>query len=177
MKRLVALGMFTIVLLLTACGGNDNVEVVLPSSIFGGEEEVALIFEEENEEEGIKELSQNDDGDVVMVITPEYHEEWLQESKQSLEEIISELQENDEFSSIQDVTYSDDFSTFTVLVDYEAYEDSIDSFMVMSIGYTGIFYQIAEGKYPDDFGITIDIEDVASGEVVETINYPEDLDY
>ncbi|MDP4549924.1 hypothetical protein Q9251_03410 [Alkalihalobacillus macyae] len=68
------------------------------------------------------------------------------------------------------------FSKFTVIVDKESYENSMDGFATITLGMSGMIYQIYDGADPEKYSVTISMKDEASGEVFDEIVYPDALD-
>lgn len=198
------LGMLLIALLLSACasdgGGNNkaadaeptetatektesaagvskgllNVEVTIPAEFF--EEDELIDIAAQAEEEDGKVTTINDDGSVTYKMTKAQHKEMMKEMKVNLEEYVDELIVDDDFASIHDVTYNKNFSKFTMTVDQEAFENSFDGFAVLGVGMGGMFYQLYDGVNADKMNVAIDTVDESTGEVIGTVNYPEDLE-
>jgi hypothetical protein len=77
------------------------------------------------------------------------------------------------FTSIHDVKPNKSFSEFTLSVDQEGFENSLDGFATLGLGTQGLFYQLFNGVDPDDYEVIIHVE---NGEVIHTVNYPEALE-
>ncbi|GAA0339772.1 hypothetical protein GCM10008967_32670 [Bacillus carboniphilus] len=208
MKRIVFILLFgCLVLLLSACGNNDddagqgatdeaeteekdkeadgngnvnvdkglmNVEVTLPASMFEGQDFETIKAEAEGE--GIKEVTQNEDGSITYKMSKAKHEEMMDEIRTSITQSVDEMKNSEEYASIKDVKYNDSFTEFTLVVDQAAYEESMDGFAVFSLGMFGMLYQVYDGQKPDDTSVNIFVQDEASGEVFDEILYPDDFE-
>lgn len=154
--------------------GLFNVEVTIPSSFFEGEdpEQVAANAEADN----VEEATVNDDGSITYKMSKAQHKEMMEELATSIEEAKNEITESGDFPSIQAIEASSNYDSFTVNVDHEAYENSFDGFATITLGVIGSFYQLYNGADSDNYEVTIDIKDAESGEVVNTISYPEALE-
>lgn len=154
--------------------GLFNVEVTIPPSFFEGEdpEQVAANAEAEN----VEEATVNDDGSITYKMSKAQHEEMMAELATSLEEAKNDITESGDFPSIQSIEASDNYDNFTVNVDREAYENSFDGFATMTLGMIGSFYQIYDGADPDNYEVIIEMAEAESGEVFDTITYPEALE-
>ncbi|MFD2132812.1 hypothetical protein ACFSKI_16520 [Pseudogracilibacillus auburnensis] len=53
----------------------------------------------------------------------------LAEMKEELVDMIAEIAEDEEFASIHDITYNDDFTKIHMVVDQEMFENSFDGFV------------------------------------------------
>ncbi|MBD7985948.1 hypothetical protein H9649_15355 [Sporosarcina sp. Sa2YVA2] len=151
--------------------GLMNVEVTIPASFLEGEDIDAVVAEAK--EDGIKDAKKNADGSVTYKMTKAKHKEMMQEMKTNATEYIEDLINNEDFTSINDITYNKDFSKFTLEVDKEAFENSFDGFAAMGLAMSGMFYQLFDGVDTEKLSVTIDTVDYSSGEVFGTVNYPE----
>lgn len=148
-----------------------NVEITLPASMFEGQDIETVISEAKKD--GVDEVTKNDDGSLTYKMSKAKHKEMMNEMKDSILEGIEETKTGEDFVSIKDVTYNKDFSEFTMIVDKEKFENSFDGFAAMGLGIQGMYYQLFNGANPDDYKVTIIIKDEDSGEVLDTIVYPE----
>lgn len=152
--------------------GLFNVEVTIPSSFFEGEDPEQVAANVDNAEEA----TVNDDDSITYKMSKAQHEEMMQEVATSVEEATTTITESGDYPSIQAIETSDNYDHFTVQVDREAYENSFDGFATMTLGVVGSLYQLFNGEDPDSYEVIIEMEDAESGEVFNTITYPEALD-
>lgn len=154
--------------------GLFNVEVTLPASFFEGEDIDQVIANAK--EEGIGEATANEDGSITYKMSKSQHKEMLAEIKAGMVESVEETKNSEDFQSIKDITYNDSFSEFTLVVDKAAYENSFDGFAALGLGMAGAYYQIFNGVDAEAYKVEISIKDEASGEVFDTIIYPDALE-
>lgn len=154
--------------------GLFDVEVTIPPSFFEGEdaEQVAANAEAEN----VEEATVNDDGSITYKMSKIQHKEMIAELSTSIEEAKNDITDSGDYPSIQSIEASDNYDNFTVNVDREAYENSFDGFATMTLGLIGSFYQLYDGADADNYEVTIEITDAETGEVFNTIAYPEALE-
>lgn len=152
--------------------GLFDVEVTIPSSFFEGEDPEQVAANVDNAEEA----TVNDDGSITYKMSKAQHEEMMQEVATSVEEATTTITESGDYPSIQAIETSDNYDHFTVQVDREAYENSFDGFATMTLGVVGSLYQLFNGEDPDSYEVVIEMEDAESGEVFNTITYPEALE-
>lgn len=154
--------------------GLFDVEVTIPAGFFEGEdpEQVAA----EAEQEGIEKVTVNDDGSVTYKMSKAQHKEMMAELATSVEEAKTDILESGDFPSIQSIETSDNYDRFTVNVDREAYEGSFDGFATITLGLVGSFYQLYDGADPDNYEVTLEMTDAETGEVFDTIVYPDALE-
>lgn len=61
-------------------------------------------------------------------------------------------------------------------VDREAFANSFDGFATLELAIHGMLYQAFDGVEPDDLQVTVHIEDVDTGEMIDTVIYPDELE-
>lgn len=149
-----------------------NVEVTIPASMVEDEEETIA----EAEENGIKDTVVNSDGSVTYKMTKSQHRELLAEYREEVEEMMTEFVENEDFSSIEDITGNKNFTEFTLTVDREKFEETLDGFATFSLGIAGLYYQLFDGVDPDDYSISMHMEDSETGETFDTVVFPDDFE-
>lgn len=152
--------------------GLFNVEVTIPSSFFEGEDPEQVAANVDNAEEA----TVNDDGSITYKMSKAQHEEMMEEVGTSVEEATTTITESGDYPSIQAIETSDNYDQFNVQVDREAYENSFDGIATMTLGVVGSLYQLFNGEDPDSYEVIIEMEDAESGEVFNTITYPEALE-
>lgn len=153
-----------------------NVEITLPGEMLFGDETVEELMEEAAEETGVKEVTQNDDGSVTFKMSKQEHKQMLKEMAEQMEETVNDIKTDENFVSIQDITFDKSFSEFTMVVDREAFANSFDGFAALGLGLSGMVYQLFSGEDIDTSEVIIYVEDEATGEVFEEVVYPEALE-
>jgi X-X-X-Leu-X-X-Gly heptad repeat protein len=170
MKKIVVL-VLSMILIFTACAKESMVEVTLPASIFEGKDASEWMDSDKHDD---IEVTVNDDGSVTYKMPKSTHDEVMKEIRAGFDNVIAEIKdENGEYVSIKDVTYNDSFSEITLIVDKEKYQSSFDGIVSISLGFSGMFYQVFDGVDAENIKTTIDIKDIDSGEVFNTIVYPD----
>lgn len=153
--------------------GLMNVEMTIPLELLG---EDAEAFEESLTEEWDGKIVTKDDSFITVKMSKKEHAKMLKDFQESLEDRFQELIDDDELPSLKDITTNKDFTSIKMLVDREAFENSLDSFSVISLGFSSMFYQVFDGKDLEKEKITIEIEDEATGEVFQEVVYPDALE-
>ncbi|WP_337019455.1 hypothetical protein [Oceanobacillus massiliensis] len=204
-KRMGLIILLSMILVLTACGDTDkssaedkekstvsgeesdeslnvdkgllNVEVTLPPSFYESEDkDIETIIEEAEAEEGIKEVTENSDGTLTYKMSKSKHKEMMKEMESDISSTMEEIVTSEDYVSIQDVKADNSFSDFTLVVDREAFENSFDGFASLTLGMSGMLYQLFDGASPDEYNVKISIEDATTGEVFDTVDYLEALE-
>ena len=152
-----------------------NVEITLPASFFEEEEDHDQMIADAKAD-GVKDVIVNDDGSLTYKMSKAKHKEMLAEMKMGLLETVDEIKDGEDFESIKDVKHNKSFSEFTLVVEQEMFEDSFDAFATMGIGMSAMLYQLFTGVSVDEYKVTIDIQAEESGEVIDTVVYPDVLE-
>jgi PBP1b-binding outer membrane lipoprotein LpoB len=151
-----------------------NVEVTLPASMFEGEtiEDIKTAAKKND----IKEVTENEDGSITYKMSKSVHKKLMEEISTSIKETVEETKTSEDFVSIKDITYNKSFSEFTMLVDKETYENSMDGFASMALGMSGMLYQMYDGATEDEYSVTIKLQDESTEEVFDEVVYPDALE-
>lgn len=151
-----------------------NVELTLPAALF--EDETKEDIERAAKEKGIKEVRVNEDGSVYYKMSRSTHKEMLAEMKKSVNETMDDLVTDENFVSFKKVDANKNFTSFDITVDQNAYDNSFDAFGLMGLGLVASYYDIFNGTDNEDVNIEMNLIDEATGDNINTINFPEDLD-
>jgi hypothetical protein len=151
-----------------------NVEVTLPASMFEGEsiDDIKTAAKEND----IKEVTENEDGSITYKMSKDVHKKLMEKISTSIKETVEETKTSEDFVSIKDITYNKSFSEFTMLVDKETYENSMDGFATMALGMSGMLYQVYDGATEDEYSVTIKLQDESTEEVFDEVVYPDALE-
>lgn len=153
--------------------GLINVEVTIPASFFEGQDIDSVIAKAKSE--GIKEVIKNDDGSITYKMSKSEHKKMMKEMVEGIIKSAEEIKTGQDFTSIKDVTYNKTFSEFTLSVNQEEFENSLDSIASFGLAVTGMYYQLFNGVNPEKYKVTVIFKNELNGEVINTIVYPDDL--
>lgn len=194
MKKMLVILIVSCLLLVSGCGsapGEDigsrstdesveiekgllDVTITLPASLVEEDNIEATI--KEAKEKGVKEAVLNDDGSLTYKMSKSVYRELKQELKDNFNEMIEELKSDNDFPSIKDVQSNKDLTAMTLIVDKELYENSLDGFAILGLGTAALYYQLFDGVQAENIAVTINIKDSTTGELFETMVYPDDLE-
>lgn len=153
-----------------------NVEITLLSNFFD-EEELASIEENIEQETQEAEVTKNDDGSITVKMSKSDHKKMLEEMKEEFIVAIEDILEDENFVSIQDISYNKDFSNLTIVVsDQETFENSLDGFATLTLGVGSLLYQAFDGKDLEKDKVTLEIVDESTNETIHEIIYPDALE-
>lgn len=174
---------------LTACGGNSgkeeekdskketqkeetakkeepDIEITLPAEFF--DEEGMADINEEAKEDGVKEVTVNDDGSVTYKMDKATHEKLLKEMKSGIDESIAELLEDKEnFGSFTEITYNDDVTEFKIMVDPASY-GGLQSFGALALYAAGNMYQGLNQVPEEEINTSVQFINKDTQEVIES---------
>ncbi|MEA1855560.1 hypothetical protein MKX67_02610 [Cytobacillus sp. FSL W7-1323] len=151
-----------------------NVELTLPASFFEGEDIDTVIAEAKKE--GVSEVTKNEDGSLTYKMPKSEHKKMMTEMGTSITDSIEEMKSSEDYVSIKDVTHNKSFTEFTLLVDKESYENSMDGFAIFGLGLQGSMYQMFNGANPEDYKVTVSVKDEVTEEVFDEVIYPDALE-
>jgi predicted small lipoprotein YifL len=150
--------------------GLFNVKITLPASYF--ENMTDFNPDTYSKENGFKETIVNDDGSITITMSKTKHNEIMTEMKESIDQTFMELIESDNTPYIKDVTSSEGYTIITVDVDKAGYEESAFDLTPFMIGILVMMYQQFDGS---ELHCEVLIRDVASGETLKSVVYPDAL--
>lgn len=153
--------------------GLFNVEVTLPASFFEDLTEEEILANAI--EDGIENVIVNPDKTVTYKMSKSEHKKLMEEMHTEVVSSVEEIVNSEDFSSIQEITYAKNFDEFDIKVDREIYENSFDSFVILGLMMSGAYYNLFNGVSGDNLKITFNLIDDATGEIFETVLYPDDL--
>ncbi|AVK96667.1 hypothetical protein FCT18_22230 [Lysinibacillus sphaericus] len=149
-----------------------NVEVTIPADFFEDEDIDTVIADAKDE--GIQEVIKNDDGSLTFRMSESQQKEILKDMEEEIIVFVEEI-ETDEQLAIKDISYNNTYSEFTILVNPEELESTLDMDADVDLVLMGIFYQLFNGVDPAKNKVTVTYKNESNGEVIDTIVYPDDL--
>lgn len=147
-----------------------SVEITIPADQIESVDETLA----NAEEKGYK-ATANKDGSITYKLTKAQHTNLMEDLKQSFQESIDELVSSGDYPSLKKITFNDDYTKAEVVVDYDAYTNSLDMFSMLAIGMIGPMCQYYNGVEESNVNTEVSLIDESSGEVKDTLNYPEDF--
>ena len=151
----------------------DNVTITLPSAFF--DENTKTELTEEMKNQGYQSVTKNDDGSITYVMTKQGFNALKPNMQQQVKDYLEEVKSGDQFTSIKNVEYDDDFSTITLTVDRKAFESSLDVMASRAIYMMVVGYKIFCGESVDTAKVTIVYIDKSNKKEISRTVYPDDL--
>ena len=151
--------------------GLFDVTVTLPAAMIEADDIEATIAEAKKN--GVKEVVVNEDGSLTYKMSKSTHSNMMRELRKSFDETAAEIITGEDFVSIKEIKANEDLTSIVLIVEKEAYEKSLDGFASFGLALVAMYYQLFDGVQEGDISVTINIEDFNTGEVFNTIIYPD----
>lgn len=143
-----------------------SVEVTIPASLIEGSDTTELT--EEAKENGVKEITKNDDGSVTMKMTKAAHKELLASIKESIDESITEILEDKEnCPSFESITYNDDVTNFDIKVNAETF-GGFEGIYALTFYIMGNIYQALNAVPEDNLNTVVNFINKDTDEIIQT---------
>lgn len=150
-----------------------DVNITLPASMVDQGDIEATIAEAR--EQGVRKAVLHDDGSLTYTMSRSAHGEMMRELRENFAKSVEDMKSGDDFASIKDVQYNKKLTILTLTVDGDAYENSMDAFAVFGLGMAALYYQLFDGVKAEHISVAIVVRDVATGEIISSVVYPDDL--
>lgn len=148
-----------------------TVSITLPALLLG-ETDLGEVIKQATEQ-GITGVQPNADGSLTYDMPATVHKQLLEDLAAGIQESAEELKTGERFPSIKKLDYNKEMTEFTMVVDKAAYIDNFDGISTLAIGWQGMIYQAVAGAAAEEIKVTINVKDQSTGELVETIVYPD----
>jgi len=145
-----------------------DTEITVPAVMLQGEASEELT--EEDKAKGYRSAVVNEDGSVTYVISKRDQKKLMDNAYREAVKNFKEM-ETETYASVQEVSYNQSLSNVTLVVDSEAFQGGMDSYSTESLLLLCATYQMYSGLEPFEIDVSIQIQDAASGAVVDTLEY------
>lgn len=143
--------------------GLFNVTITFPADFVG--ETTQEQIDESVKEKGYKSGTLNSDGSVTYIITKKQHKEWIDETKKTINDALSEMVGSETYPNITSAEANEDFTVFTIKTTNTELSFS-EALSVMAFYAYGGMYAIVCGESVDN--IHVDFINSTTGELVES---------
>lgn len=126
---------------------------------------------------GVADAVKNADGSLSYTMPKSVRSTIRANAKKKLDSAIASDKSQGAYPSIQSVTYNGAISEMIFMVDRAAYENGSDATAAFPYFVLAAYYQVFNGVPGDAIAVTFHIKDQATGEVLDTIVYPDALEY
>lgn len=140
-----------------------TVTLTIPLSYLGADAESYELDDDFVAEQGYISAEVTEDGNLVIVMTKARQKEILDTLVNGIDEMISNYVGGEETPYIQEITFTEHFTEFTVKVDREGYEKAEYDMTPASLSLSAAFYQLFAGIPAN---ITVNVVDAVTGEVL-----------
>lgn len=101
-------------------------EITIPATLVKNDDADIDDLLDEAVNKGIKEVIRNDDGSLTFKMSKSGHEKLMGEIREEIQETMLDIKTDDDFVSIREIEADESFSQFTMKVDREAFENSLE---------------------------------------------------
>src|SRR5699024_4673728 len=151
-----------------------NVEITLPKMFFEDDELADIEAEMENSHEA--NVTKNDDGSLTIKMSKKEHKQLMSDMQEEFVDTIKQMIEAEDYPTIKDISYNRNMTELSIVVNKEEFESSFDGFALFSLGFTGLFYQIFNGKDIEKEKVTMKLIDEETTEEFEELIFPDVFD-
>lgn len=152
-----------------------TVDICIPAMCFNETNPATAELTQEQKNMGFKSAKVNEDGSVTYTVSKKAFETIKQEMSVSTKEQLAAIP--NDAPSVKAVEYTDDFSSVTLKVNKEAYEQSLDSLSIFQAGFLCNMYQAYTGVPADKMKTVVKVVDESTGYTLATAEYPKDLNF
>lgn len=143
-----------------------TVDITLPSSYFKDETAEEII--EDAKEDRFEKATLNEDGSVTYTLSKTRYKEYLKELKDDIAESIVDMTSGeDRVESFQKITFNDEVTEFSVIVDPDTYAP-FHAMPAISFLFEGAFYQAFNGVPNDTIDVRIDFINEDTNEIINS---------
>ena len=150
-----------------------DVSITIPAPFFKGQDIESIMNEAKND--GVGEVTKNENGSVTYKMSKDTHKKMIDKIKKSLISSLDDMKNDKDTQSIKDITYNENFSQMTMIVDKEEYENSLDAFAALDLYLASAYYQIFNGIKATEAKTTFTIQDQSTNQVICTMVYPDEI--
>lgn len=144
-----------------------TVELTFPASYFAGADMSTFDTEAYVKENGFLSAEVNEDGSMSVLMTKAKQKEILDEMATAIDGMIADYINGEETPYIKEIVHNEDFSSFTMKVNREEFENSFDA-TELSLILSTAFYHMYSGISTDIEFTTIDAD---TGEIIKSETY------
>src|SRR5690625_4614536 len=144
---------------------SSDVEITMPNEFFDGqtEDEVIAGFNEE----GIKDVTVNDDGSYTIRMSKEEHEQLLNTMKQDIDADVNAIIESMGLTFIKEASMNDTVTELSVTIDQSIYDGDMEGLVLLDFALHAMPYQLLNGVTEESFNFEVVLIDSETGEEFE----------
>lgn len=144
---------------------SSDVELTIPAEFFEGQSEDDVIAS--FEEEGIDNITLNDDGSYTLKMSKEEHEVMLNDLREEIDEDIEAIIGSMDIEFIKGASMNDTVTELTVVIDQSMYDGDMEGLVLMDFAFHAMPYQVMNGVTEEDFDFEVVLVDSETGEEFE----------
>lgn len=154
-------------LLLGGCLNQKS--VTLPETLFSDmtEDEIYAL----KDDQGYEKVTINEDGSVTLKMAKDKYKEIKADLRKDIDSVIDSLKA-EENSFVEDITYNDDLSTFTILAKEDAFDEDFAVYTELSVLMSAYYYHFFNEKEESEIHVKFNYADPSTKDVYKTNEYP-----
>ncbi len=149
----------------------ERVVIRLPEALFPGQD-FAEISARAIEEQGVENVSQDEDGNLIYSMSPEAKERLLEETDSKLQETLSAINDRQEHPEIIRISYDSSYNNFYLVASQG--QKNRAQFTASELFMLAVYYQYINTEELVR-EVSMQIEDSETGDILEQFEYPDDL--
>jgi len=149
----------------------ERVVIRLPEALFPGQD-FAEISARAIEEQGVENVSQDEDGNLIYSMSPEAKERLLEETDSKLHETLSAINDRQEHPEIIRISYDSSYNNFYLVASQGQKNRAL--FTASELFMLAVYYQYINTEELVR-EVSMQIEDSETGDILEQFEYPDDL--
>ncbi len=151
--------------------GEEKVRLAVPEEIFATQD-LDQVIARAIEEQGVDEISRDDEGNLVYIMSLEVREQLFEEAEKQLQDKFSAIRDQEQYPEILSISSDDAYKEFYLVTVREQASQAI--FIASELFMLSVYYQYLN---TEDLvrEVSMQIEDRESGDLLEQFAYPGDL--
>lgn len=149
----------------------ERIVIRLPEALFPGQD-FAEISARAIEEQGVENVSQDEDGNLIYSMSPEAKERLLEETDSKLQETLSAINDRQEHPEIIRISYDSSYNNFYLVASQGQKNRAL--FTASELFMLAVYYQYINTEELVR-EVSMQIEDSETGDTLEQFEYPDDL--
>lgn len=149
-----------------------TVDITVPAEFYEDQDMSTFDPEQYAKDNEYKKVVVNEDGSVTLTMTKARHKALLKEMQATIDESYQELLDDTDIPYIESVDHDKSFTTVTVQVDRDGYDNAFLDMTPLMVGFQATLYQTFAGEELHS-EVTMKYSD--NGEIISTTVYPDDM--
>lgn len=151
----------------------DTVIITLPKALIAEGDTGELTTEQIHS--GFVSAKRNDDGSMSYTLSNASYMAYVEALKNQTTAMLNEMVGSGNYKSVKEVMFNKELNEVTMVVSQTQYQGGTDRLATKGIGLQLATYQLFAGVQERDVRVVVNVENSETGEVIDTIVYPDAL--